>query len=52
MDLINQIQNTIDSKTKPVGSLGTIEEIANAVKYFINTEYTSGHALKINGGLD
>ena len=31
MDLINQIQNTIDSKTKPLGSLGTIEEIAKKI---------------------
>ena len=31
MDLIDQIQNTIDSKTKPVGSLGTIEEIAQKI---------------------
>ena len=31
MDLIDQIQNTIDSKTKPVGSLGTIEEIAKKI---------------------
>ena len=30
----------------------TVEEIANAVHYFINTEYTSGHSMKINGGLD
>ena len=31
MDLINQIQNTIDSKTKPLSSLGTIEEIAKKI---------------------
>ena len=36
----------------PLKRWGTIEEIANAVKYFINTEYTSGHALKINGGMN
>lgn len=44
---ITNIKNTI-----PLKRWGSIEEIANAVKYFINTEYTSGHALKINGGLD
>jgi acetoacetyl-CoA reductase len=44
---ITNVKNTI-----PLKRWGTIEEIANAVKYFINTEYTSGHALKINGGLD
>ena len=36
----------------PLKRWGTIEEISNAVKYFINTEYTSGHALKINGGMN
>jgi NAD(P)-dependent dehydrogenase (short-subunit alcohol dehydrogenase family) len=36
----------------PLKRWGTIEEITNAIKYFINTEYTSGHTLKINGGLD
>ena len=44
---ITSVKNSI-----PLKRWGTIEEIANAVKYFINTEYTSGHALKINGGLD
>jgi len=36
----------------PLKRWGTIEEIANAIKYFIDTEYTSGHALKINGGMN
>ena len=31
MDLIDQIKKSIDSKTKPVGSLGMIEEIANKI---------------------
>ena len=36
----------------PLKRWGTIKEIANAVKYFIDTEYTSAHAMRINGGLD
>ena len=39
-------------KTIPLKRWGTIEEIANAIKYFIDTEYTSAHAMKVNGGLD
>ena len=41
------VKNTI-----PLKRWGTIKEIANAVKYFIDTEYTSAHAMRINGGLD
>ena len=39
-------------KTIPLKRWGTIKEIANAIKYFIDTEYTSAHAMKVNGGLD
>ena len=44
---ITNVKNSI-----PLKRWGTASEIANAIQYFINTEYTSGHAMKINGGLD
>ena len=31
---------------------GTIEEVENTIRYFINTEYISGCSIKVNGGLD
>ena len=36
----------------PLKRWGTIEEIQNTIKYLINTEYVSGCAMKVNGGLD
>tara|TARA_B100000287_G_scaffold430616_1_gene486205 strand:+ start:35 stop:682 length:648 start_codon:yes stop_codon:yes gene_type:complete len=38
--------------TIPLKRWGTIEEIENTVRYLINTEYVSGCAMKVNGGLD
>ena len=39
-------------ETIPLKRWGTIEEIENTVRYLINTEYVSGCAMKVNGGLD
>ena len=43
----DKVKNSI-----PLKRWGTIEEIANTVNYLINTEYVSGHSMKVNGGLD
>ena len=40
------------TKMKYKNIVGTIEEIENTVRYLINTEYVSGCAMKVNGGLD
>lgn len=53
--LTYEVPEPFISKVKdsiPLKRWGTVKEISNAVKYFIDTEYTSGHALKINGGMD
>ena len=53
--LTYEVPEPFISKVKesiPLKRWGTVEEISNAVHYFINTEYTSGHSMKINGGLD
>ena len=36
----------------PLKRWGRVEEIANAINYLVDTEYSSGQSLKINGGLD
>jgi NAD(P)-dependent dehydrogenase (short-subunit alcohol dehydrogenase family) len=36
----------------PLKRLGRIEEIANAIRFLIDTEYITGCNLKLNGGLD
>jgi NAD(P)-dependent dehydrogenase (short-subunit alcohol dehydrogenase family) len=43
----DKVKNSI-----PLKRWGTVEEIANTVNYLINTEYVSGCAMKVNGGLD
>jgi len=53
--LTYEVPEPFISKVKesiPLKRWGSINEISNAIQYFINTEYTSGHAMKINGGLD
>tara|TARA_R110000772_G_scaffold205776_1_gene316390 strand:- start:86 stop:742 length:657 start_codon:yes stop_codon:yes gene_type:complete len=53
--LTYEVPEPFISKVKesiPLKRWGSVDEISNAIHYFINTEYTSGHAMKINGGLD
>ena len=37
----------------PLGRAGTIEDIANAVKFLVSDEasYITGHVLAVNGGM-
>lgn len=35
----------------PMGRFGTIDEIANAVNFILNTDYLTGTTLKLHGGL-
>jgi len=39
-------------ETIPLKRWGSIEEIENTIRYLIDTEYVSGCAMKVNGGLD
>tara|TARA_R110000796_G_scaffold97899_4_gene205197 strand:- start:682 stop:1338 length:657 start_codon:yes stop_codon:yes gene_type:complete len=53
--LTYEVPEPFISKVKesiPLKRWGSVDEISNAIQYFIDTEYTSGHAMKINGGLD
>lgn len=43
LDVINRI---------PTKRWGKIEELANLVKYFIDTEYANGSVVKLTGGID
>ena len=38
-------------KSIPAKRLGKPEEIANTIKYLIDTEYVNGSTIKITGGL-
>lgn len=46
-----QIRNTI-LETIPSKRWGSIDELENTIRYFINTSYINGINLKINGGID
>lgn len=46
-----QIRNTI-LETIPSKRWGSIDELENTIRYFINTSYVNGINLKINGGID
>ena len=46
-----QIRNTI-LESIPTKRWGSIDELENTVRYFINTPYVNGINLKINGGID
>ena len=46
-----QIRNTI-LETIPSKRWGSIDELENTIRYFINTPYVNGINLKINGGID
>lgn len=39
-------------ETIPLKRWGSVEEIENTIRYLIETEYVSGCAMKVNGGLD
>jgi NAD(P)-dependent dehydrogenase (short-subunit alcohol dehydrogenase family) len=46
-----QIRNSI-LESIPTKRWGSIDELENTVRYFINTPYVNGINLKINGGID
>lgn len=46
-----QIRDTI-LENIPMGRFGSIDELENTIKYFINTPYINGINLKLNGGID
>ena len=38
-------------KKIPLGRMGTPEDIADAVQYFLQSKYTNGQILSVDGGL-